>query len=329
MENKRLIKYIKSYLNDKGYNVNIKGYLGTRCIYEREDIYLIVFINSSTVTKSQYFEYNYIIKGIKEIDINNIKLQDYAMYGPIRIGYFESEKYTEETIQEELDSIYNKYLKPIMNEGLEYICKQKHYMKPKEERLRKETIEYLKKYKKEHKIKTSKERIYGKQENIGMEKKILINYIKAFLEEKGFDVSRKWFGGPKCIYERDDMYLVVYINRSSYSDLQYYEFNYIIKGLRDTDINNTVSEDWAMYTNIRISYFEPEEYIIDTLQKHLEEVYEKYLAPIINGGIDFICTQNHFMNPHDDLTKPNSLEYLKKYKEEHNIKTSKKMIYIK
>ena len=61
MENKRLIKYIKSYLNDKGYNVNIKGYLGTRCIYEREDIYLIVFINSSTVTKSQYFEYNYII----------------------------------------------------------------------------------------------------------------------------------------------------------------------------------------------------------------------------------------------------------------------------
>ena len=41
MENKRLIKYIKSYLNDKGYNVNIKGYLGTRCIYEREDIYLI------------------------------------------------------------------------------------------------------------------------------------------------------------------------------------------------------------------------------------------------------------------------------------------------
>ena len=39
-------------------------------------------------------------KNGKEIDINNIKLQDYAMYGPIRIGYFESEKYTEETIQE-------------------------------------------------------------------------------------------------------------------------------------------------------------------------------------------------------------------------------------
>ena len=101
------------------------------------------------------------------------------------------------------------------------------------------------------------------------------------------------------------------------------------KGLRDTDINNTVSEDWAMYTNIRISYFEPEECIIDTLQKHLEEVYEKYLAPIVNGGIDFICTQKHFMKPHDDLIRPNSLEYLKKYKEEHNIKTSKKMIYTK
>ena len=75
-----------------------------------------------------------------------------------------------------------------------------------------------------------------------MEKKELIRFIKNYFKEKGFNVSKRDFFGPLCVYERDDIYFIIGIHRSSYSDLQYFEYNYVIKGLYDYDIDEKLNE---------------------------------------------------------------------------------------
>ena len=152
-----------------------------------------------------------------------------------------------------------------------------------------------------------------------MEKKELIRFIKNYFKEKGFDVSKRDFFGPLCIYERDDIYFIISISRSSYSNLQYFEYNYVIKGLYDYDINEKGEYNYVLKLWERITEFRPEEYTEEELKQKLDVIYEDLREPIVKGGFDYICAQRDLIVSNESAYRKEALEYLLKYREEKGI----------
>lgn len=152
-----------------------------------------------------------------------------------------------------------------------------------------------------------------------MEKKELIRFIKNYFKEKGFNVSKRDFFGPLCVYERDDIYFIISISRSSYSDLQYFEYNYVINGLYDCDINEKGEYNYVLKLWKRITEFRPEEYTEEELKQKLDDIYEDLIEPIVKGGLDYICAQKDLIVSNESMYNKEALEYLLKYREEKGI----------
>ena len=152
-----------------------------------------------------------------------------------------------------------------------------------------------------------------------MEKKELIKFIKNYFKEKGFNVSKRDFYGPLCVYERDDIYFIILIHRSCYSDLQYFEYSYVINGLYDYDINENGEYNISMIGWERITEFRPEEYTEEELKQKLDAIYEDLIEPIVKGGLDYICAQKDLIVSNESMYNKEALEYLLKYREEKGI----------
>ena len=148
-----------------------------------------------------------------------------------------------------------------------------------------------------------------------MEKKELIRFIKNYFKEKRFNVSEKGFFGPLCVYERDDICFIIAINRSKFSDMQYLEYNYIIKELNNTNTDINGFHNLAMKLWQRIAEFKPCDYTYVDLKKVLDKIYKVIIEPIIDGGLDFISMHKDFAARNATAYEKDVLVYLMKYRD--------------
>ena len=98
----------------------------------------------------------------------------YSLYVALEMGYFEPKDYTSDKLYNELNRKYTKYLEPIINKGLNYICSSKSLISKEPDRLfKKEVLQFLVLYKFRHDIDRN---IKVKKEKVGNEEHI-VTYV--------------------------------------------------------------------------------------------------------------------------------------------------------
>lgn len=158
-----------------------------------------------------------------------------------------------------------------------------------------------------------------------MEKNEAIKIMKQFFESKNFGTMDGPYG-PRFIYERDDIFLSVFVDDSKYYKLVYIEFNYQIKALGNGTYDTIHPEAFAFALNKRIAHIEYEDYILDTLCNQLTLLFETELFPIITDGLNYICSKECYLDKNNQLYRNETLEYLKQYQTMHKIKTKKEKV---
>lgn len=153
-----------------------------------------------------------------------------------------------------------------------------------------------------------------------MHKKDLVNHINKFLEYKGFKLKSKSTRGRKYVYETNDLFLIVYVDHSSYYEGKYFRYTFGIKELCGNEFDESNNLMYSFYTALEMGYFEPKDYTSDKLYKELNGKYTKYLEPIIKDGLNYICSSKSLISKEPDwLFKKEVLQYLVIYKFRHDI----------
>ena len=164
-----------------------------------------------------------------------------------------------------------------------------------------------------------------------MHKKDLVNHINKFLEDKGFKLNSKSTRGRKYVYETNDLFLIVYVDHSSYYEGKYFRYTFGIKELCGNEFDESNNLMYSFYTALEMGYFEPKDYTSDKLYKELNGKYTKYLEPIIKDGLNYICSSKSLISKEPDwLFKKEVLQFLVLYKFRHeidrNIKVKKEKV---
>ena len=153
-----------------------------------------------------------------------------------------------------------------------------------------------------------------------MNKKDLVNHVNKFMENKGFKLHSKSARGIKYIYETNDLFLIVYLDHSSYYEGKYFRYTFGIKELCGNEFNEKNSLMYSLYVALEMGYFEPKDYTSDKLYNELNRKYTKYLEPIINKGLNYICSSKSLISKEPDrLFKKEVLQFLVLYKFRHDI----------
>jgi len=156
-----------------------------------------------------------------------------------------------------------------------------------------------------------------------MHKKDLVNHINKFLEDKGFKLNSKSTRGRKYVYETNDLFLIVYVDNSSYNEGKYFRYTFGIKELCGNEFDESNNLMYSFYTALEMGYFAPKDYTSDKLYKELNGKYTKYLEPIIKDGLNYICSSKSLISKEPDwLFKKEVLQYLAIYKFRHEIELS-------
>ena len=153
-----------------------------------------------------------------------------------------------------------------------------------------------------------------------MHKKDLVNHINNFLEDNGFKLNSKSTRGRKYVYETNDLFLIVYVDNSSYYEGKYFRYTFGIKELCGNEFDESNNLMYSFYTALDMGYFEPKDNTSDKLYKELNGKYTKYLEPIIKDGLNYICSSKSLISKEPDwLFKKEVLQYLVIYKFRHDI----------
>lgn len=153
-----------------------------------------------------------------------------------------------------------------------------------------------------------------------MHKNDLVNHINKFLEDKGFKLISKSTRGRKYVYETNDLFLIVYVDHSSYYEGKYFRYTFGIKELCGNEFDEKNPLTYSFYVALEMGYFEPKDYTSDKLYKELNKKYTKYLEPIINNGLNYICSSKSLISKEPDrLFKKEVLQFLLVYKLRHGI----------
>lgn len=154
-----------------------------------------------------------------------------------------------------------------------------------------------------------------------MEKKDLIKLIDKFLLEKGFKLQKKSGRGILYIYETKDLFLRFFLDHSSYSDLKYLRYTFGIKALCGDVYDETNPFIGSFYSQLNMGALAPKDFDSVRLYAELNKLYLKYLEPIIEKGLEYICSSKSLISkePKNFFIKE-VLEYINQYKVANKIK---------
>ena len=93
-----------------------------------------------------------------------------------------------------------------------------------------------------------------------MHKKDLVHHINKFMEDKGFKLISKSPRGRKYVYETNDLFLIVYVDHSSYNEGKYFRYTFGIKELCGNEFNESNDLMYSFYTALEMGYFKPKDY---------------------------------------------------------------------
>ena len=111
------------------------------------------------------------------------------------------------------------------------------------------------------------------------------------------------------------MFLIVYVDHSSYYEGKYFRYTFGIKELCGNEFDEKNPLTYSFYVALEMGYFEPKDYTSDKLYKELNKKYTKYLEPIINNGLNYKVNSVSLLEKEIELIK----EKVKDYKPKDNI----------
>lgn len=154
-----------------------------------------------------------------------------------------------------------------------------------------------------------------------MEKKDLSKQIDKFLSEKGFKLQKKSGRGILYVYETKDLFLRVFVDHSSYYELKYLRYTFGIKALCGDVYDETSPFIGSFYSQLDMGTLAPKDFDSVGLGKELDKLYAKYLEPIIDKGLEYICSSKSLISkePKYFFIKE-VLEYINQYKVANKIK---------
>lgn len=153
-----------------------------------------------------------------------------------------------------------------------------------------------------------------------MDKKELIKLVDIFFSEKGFVLHKRNGRGIQYVYETKDLFLRVFIDNSSYYDLKYLKYTFGLKALCGEVYDETSPFIGSFYSQLSMGVLMPKELDSDDLCKVLQKLYIEYLEPIIEKGLEYICSSKSLISkePKNFIIKE-VLEYINHYKIENKI----------
>ena len=154
-----------------------------------------------------------------------------------------------------------------------------------------------------------------------MDKKDLISHINNFMIEKGFKLFSKTSSSSVYVCETKDLFLRVRLDHSSYYESKYLRYNFGIKELCGNHYDESNPLIFTFYVALEMGCLNPCDYDAIKLKKELSKKYEKFLHPLIENGMNYICSSKSLIGKTPTYSfRKEVLEFINNYKVKHNIK---------